>query len=88
MAKLTLDLHVFERDALFKLAERARRKPKDMAAVIIREGLEQRGLLTPLDSKNIRPDAICNHPCWGCRDVIEDSGVCGDCHKNIDWRNG
>ena len=45
MAKLTLILHVSERDALFRLAERERRNTRDQAALIIRRELERRKLI-------------------------------------------
>ena len=55
MAKLTLKLHVIERDALFKLAEHERRDARAQAELIIRDYLQSRGLLavvnaTPTDA--------------------------------------
>jgi hypothetical protein len=42
-------LHQEEVAALGALAEQERRDPRDQAAVLIRRGLEQRGLLPPAD---------------------------------------
>ena len=45
MAKITLDLPVDERAALFKLAEQEERDPRAQALLIIRRELKKRGLL-------------------------------------------
>lgn len=48
MARVTITLNQEERDALIKLSERERRHPRDQAALIIRQGLEQAGFLDPV----------------------------------------
>jgi len=45
MPRITMQLQVKERDALFRLAQRERRKPQEQGALLIRRGLEQLGLL-------------------------------------------
>lgn len=49
MPRMTIQLPISERDALFQLARREYRNPREQAAVIIRRELERRGLL-PADS--------------------------------------
>lgn len=46
MARITLKLPIDERDALFRLAEREYRSPREQAALIIRRELERLNLLT------------------------------------------
>jgi hypothetical protein len=45
--RITVTLQQDEIAALGALAEHERRDPRDQAAVLIRQGLEQRGLLRP-----------------------------------------
>jgi hypothetical protein len=45
--RITVTLQQEEVAALGMLAEQERRDPRDQAAVLIRQGLEQRGLLRP-----------------------------------------
>ncbi len=45
MPRLTIYLPINERDALYQLARREYRNPREQAAVIIRHELERRGLL-------------------------------------------
>lgn len=45
MARMTIQLPIDERDALFQLARREYRNPREQAALIIRRELERRGLL-------------------------------------------
>jgi hypothetical protein len=53
MARITLSLEVPEKDALIKLAIRELRDPRAQAALIIRQDLERRGLLTPPASQEL-----------------------------------
>jgi hypothetical protein len=45
MTRITVPLKSSERDALWKLAERERRDPRDQAALIVVRALEQAGFL-------------------------------------------
>jgi len=45
MSRLFVPLQRKEFEALFKLAENELRDPRQQAAVLVRQGLEQRGLL-------------------------------------------
>ena len=50
MARMTIQLPIDERDALFQLARHEYRNPREQAALIIRRELERRGLLPSGDS--------------------------------------
>ncbi len=45
MIRLTVRLDEMEREAIVKLAQSERRDPRDQAALMIHQALEQRGLL-------------------------------------------
>lgn len=45
MPRMTVYLQIKERDALFKLAQRERRKPQEQGALFIRQKLEELGIL-------------------------------------------
>jgi hypothetical protein len=45
MARIMITLQTDERAALFDLAERERRDPRDQAALFVRDGLRREGLL-------------------------------------------
>lgn len=47
MPRMTIQLPIGERDALFQLARCEYRNPREQAALIIRRELERRGLLPP-----------------------------------------
>jgi len=55
MASLTLKLPIVERDALFKLAEREQRTPRDQATLLIRQALKRRGLLPAAPAQTAEP---------------------------------
>jgi hypothetical protein len=50
MKRLTITLMQDERTALWELAQRERREPRDQAALIIRRELEREGLLQPVNT--------------------------------------
>ena len=50
MARITITLQLFEKDALRSLAEREYRDPRAQAALIIRRELERMGLLRTQES--------------------------------------
>jgi hypothetical protein len=45
MARITIRLETFERDALFQLADHEKRDPRQQAALLIRHELERLGML-------------------------------------------
>ncbi len=47
MPQITIILKPSEKDALTLLADQERRKLQDMAGLLVREGLEHRGLIEP-----------------------------------------
>ena len=47
MARLTLDLHIAERDALIRLAAREKRDVRDQAVLLLRYALIGEGVLPP-----------------------------------------
>ncbi len=47
MAQVTIVLKESEKDALILLADQERRKLQDMAGLLVREGLERRGMIEP-----------------------------------------
>jgi hypothetical protein len=55
--RVTIQLEIQERDALVTLAQIERRDPRDQAALIIRDELVRRGLLTT-DSTSTQPARI------------------------------
>lgn len=50
MAQVTILLKESEKDALILLADQERRKLQDMAGMLVREGLERRGMIEPFPS--------------------------------------
>jgi hypothetical protein len=56
MARLTVNLHVSEHDALLKLAKIELRDPRDQLRAILRAELERRGLLASA-KKTLATDA-------------------------------
>jgi hypothetical protein len=52
MARVMVTLRRDEREALRVLAQQERRDPRDQAALLIRGGLEQRGLLLSTDQRS------------------------------------
>jgi hypothetical protein len=55
MRRITVPLKTDERDALWQLAERERRDPRDQAAVIVVKELERAGLLSTAGVKADAP---------------------------------
>ena len=47
MPQVTISLKPSEKDALILLADQERRKLQDMAGLLVREGLELRGMIEP-----------------------------------------
>jgi hypothetical protein len=50
MARVTITLQPDEKAALSRLAESKRRDPRDQAALLVRQGLEQSGVLSSADA--------------------------------------
>lgn len=53
MNRITVTLEPNERDALWLLAKRERRDPRAQAALLIRERLEDLGLLQPIPPSDV-----------------------------------
>lgn len=54
MARLTIELPIAERDALFKLARKEERDPRAQVRLIIRQALEQSGDLHRVENTPVR----------------------------------
>ena len=61
MPRMTIQLPLSERDALFQLARREYRNPREQAVVIIRRELQRRGLLPADDAPDARPAQEVQH---------------------------
>jgi len=57
MNRITVNLQQDEREALVVLAEQERRDLRQQAAVILRQELERRGLLSPPDHQHVQARA-------------------------------
>jgi hypothetical protein len=63
MERFTVRLRTEERDAIWRLAQQERRDPRDQAALIIRQELERRGLLTsPADADARQGEGVQDGP--------------------------